>query len=98
MRAANGGLLGWSVAIGSCPGYAVPVAARVRLDYDATVDVSVGGYETRQGLRTAVTLVVADRPGVDPTNVRLMPGDTAVPPQKHFNAFKDAKQGRFAYP
>lgn len=34
-----------------------------------------------QGLRTAVAVIVADRLGVDPTQIRLRTGDTDVPPQ-----------------
>jgi xanthine dehydrogenase YagR molybdenum-binding subunit len=81
MRAANGDLVGWGVAIGCYPGSIVPTEAQVRLNRDETVDVSVGGHEMGQGLRTAVTLLVADRLGVDPANVRLTVGDTVAPPQ-----------------
>jgi xanthine dehydrogenase YagR molybdenum-binding subunit len=81
MRAANGDLLGWGVAIGCYPASIVPTEAHVRLNRDASVDVSVGGHEMGQGLRTAVALVVADRLGVDPAGVRLTIGDTAAPPQ-----------------
>jgi xanthine dehydrogenase YagR molybdenum-binding subunit len=81
MRAANGDVLGWGVAIGCYPGSMVPTAADVRLNRDASVDVSVGGHEMGQGLRTAVTLTVADRLGVDPARVRVTVGDTIAPPQ-----------------
>jgi xanthine dehydrogenase YagR molybdenum-binding subunit len=81
MRATNGDLLGWGVAIGAYPGFVVPEEARVRVDTDGSVDVSVGGHEMGQGLRTAVTLTVAERLGVDPAKVRLTVGDTIAPPQ-----------------
>ncbi len=81
MRAANGDLLGWGVAIGLYPGTTVPTAARVRVNRDASVDVSVGGHEMGQGLRSSVALVVADRLGVDPSGIRLTAGDTVAPPQ-----------------
>jgi xanthine dehydrogenase YagR molybdenum-binding subunit len=81
MRSENGDLLGWGVAIGCYPATVVPTEAHVRLNRDASVDVCVGGHEMGQGLRTAVALVVADRLGVDPTNVRLTVDDTVAPPQ-----------------
>jgi xanthine dehydrogenase YagR molybdenum-binding subunit len=81
MREANGDLLGWGVALGAYPGLVVPAEAHVRVHTDGSVDVSVGGHEMGQGLRTAVTLTVADRLGVDPANVRLTVGDTIAPPQ-----------------
>jgi len=81
MRAANGDLLGWGVAIGLYPGTTVPVKARVRVNRDASIEVSVGGHEMGQGFRTAVALVVADRLGVDPAGIGLTTGDTAAPPQ-----------------
>jgi xanthine dehydrogenase YagR molybdenum-binding subunit len=81
MRAGNGDLLGWGVAIGLYPGSTVPAKARVRVNRDASVDVSVGGHEMGQGLRSAIALIVADRLGVDPTSIRLTVGDTIAPPQ-----------------
>ena len=81
MRAANGDLLGWGVAIGLYPGSSVPTRARVRVNRDASVDVSVGGHEMGQGLRSAIALVVADCLGVDPAGIRLTIGDTLAPPQ-----------------
>ena len=81
MRAANGDLLGWGVALGCYPGNTVPTAAKVSFNRDGSVDVSVSGHELGQGLRTAIALVVADRLGVDPANVRITIGDTKAPPQ-----------------
>jgi xanthine dehydrogenase YagR molybdenum-binding subunit len=81
MRAANGDLLGWGVAIGLYPGTSVPAKARVRLHRDGSVDVSVGAHEMGQGMRSTIALIVADRLGVDATGVRLTIGDTTVPPQ-----------------
>jgi xanthine dehydrogenase YagR molybdenum-binding subunit len=81
MRAANGDLLGWGVAIGLYSGSTVLARARVRVNRDASVDVSVGGHEMGQGIRSAISLVVADRLGVDPAAIRLTLGDTVAPPQ-----------------
>jgi xanthine dehydrogenase YagR molybdenum-binding subunit len=44
MRAVNGDLLGWGVAIGCYPGEIVPTRAHVRLHRDGSVDVGVGGH------------------------------------------------------
>lgn len=81
MRSENGDLLGWGVAIGCYASCMVPGEAHVRVHADGTADVSVGGHEMGQGLRSAVTLIVADRLGLDPENVRLTVGDTSAPPQ-----------------
>jgi xanthine dehydrogenase YagR molybdenum-binding subunit len=81
MRAANGDLLGWGVAIGVYPGDIVPTRARVRVHRDASVDVSVGAHELGQGIRSAIAVVVADRLGADPSGIRLTIGDTVAPPQ-----------------
>ena len=81
MRSANGDLLGWGVATGVYPGEIVPTKASVRVHRDASVDVSVGGHEMGQGLRSAIALVVADRLGADPSGIRLTIGDTLAPPQ-----------------
>jgi xanthine dehydrogenase YagR molybdenum-binding subunit len=81
MRAANGDLLGWGVAIGLYSGSTVLARARVRVNRDASVDVSVGGHEMGQGIRSAISLAVADRLGVDPAAIRLTLGDTVAPPQ-----------------
>jgi xanthine dehydrogenase YagR molybdenum-binding subunit len=81
MRAANGDLLGWGVAIGLYPGETVPTKARVRVHRDASIEVSVGAHEMGQGIRSAIALIVADRLGADPAGIRLTIGDTAEPPQ-----------------
>jgi xanthine dehydrogenase YagR molybdenum-binding subunit len=81
MRAPNGDLLGWGVAIGAYPGLATPAAARVSFNRDGTVAVRVSGHDMGQGLRTAVALVAAERLGVDPADVQIISGDTSAPPQ-----------------
>jgi xanthine dehydrogenase YagR molybdenum-binding subunit len=81
MRAENGDLLGWGVAMGCYPGSVVPVDAKVSVSSDGAVDVSAGGHEMGQGLRTVLSLLVAERLGVEPADVRLTLGDTAAPPQ-----------------
>jgi xanthine dehydrogenase YagR molybdenum-binding subunit len=81
MRAPNGDLLGWGVAIGAYPGLATPAAARVSFNCDGTVAIRVSGHDMGQGLHTAVALVAAERLGVDPADVHITAGDTNAPPQ-----------------
>src|SRR5215469_2244885 len=81
MRAPNGDLLGWGVAIGAYPGLAIPAAARVSFNRDGTVAIRVSGHDMGQGLRTAIALVAAERLGVDPANVQITSGDTNAPAQ-----------------
>jgi xanthine dehydrogenase YagR molybdenum-binding subunit len=81
MRAANGDLVGWGVAIGVYPGSTAPATARVRVNRDASVEVSVGGHEMGQGIRRAIAMIVADCLGVDLSGIRLTIGDTLAPPQ-----------------
>jgi xanthine dehydrogenase YagR molybdenum-binding subunit len=81
MREPDGMLIGWGVAAGAYPGLTVPVIAAIRLDADGLADVSVGGHEMGQGLRTAISLVAADELGLEPGKVRITMGDTIAPPQ-----------------
>ena len=70
MRAANGDLIGWGVALGCYPGCITPAAARISFSRDGSVEVRVSGHEIGQGLRSAITVVVGERLGVAPANVR----------------------------
>ena len=81
MRDPDGTMIGWGVAAGAYPGYISPALAKVRLQRDGTVILSVGGHEMGQGIRTVIAIVAAEELGVDPEKVRVQIGDTAVPPQ-----------------
>jgi xanthine dehydrogenase YagR molybdenum-binding subunit len=81
MREPDGTLVGWGVAAGAYPATAAPAVATVRLGADGIAEVTVGGHEMGQGLRTAIALVVSDELGMDPVQVRITIGDTAAPPQ-----------------
>ena len=59
MRAPDGTLIGWGVAIGAYQAAIAPAIATVRLDADGRVRVAVGGHEMGQGIRTAIALTVA---------------------------------------
>ena len=81
MRDKDGTLVGWGVAAGAYPVITAPARATVRLNADATAQVSVGGHEMGQGIRTAITLVAAQELGIEPHQIRLTIGDTIAPPQ-----------------
>jgi xanthine dehydrogenase YagR molybdenum-binding subunit len=81
MRASDGSLIGWGVAIGAYPGSVTPAIARLSVDAAATVTVAVAGHEMGQGIRTAIARLVADDLGVDPTAIVISVGDTRHAPQ-----------------
>jgi xanthine dehydrogenase YagR molybdenum-binding subunit len=81
MRDTDGTLIGWGMAAGAYPASVVPTIATVRLNVDKTADVSVGGHEMGQGIRTAIALTAAGELRIDPRQVRITIGDTNAPPQ-----------------
>jgi xanthine dehydrogenase YagR molybdenum-binding subunit len=81
MRAPDGTMVGWGVAIGAYPGNVAPAIARLSAGADGTVGVAVAGHEMGQGIRTAIALLVAEDLGLDPTAVEVGVGDTRRAPQ-----------------
>jgi len=81
MQTGDGTLIGWGVAAGAYPAYITPAVARIRMHADGKVDLSVGAHEMGQGIRSAIAAVAADELGVPPGRLRLLIGDTIVPPQ-----------------
>lgn len=81
MQTDNGALVGWGVAAGAYPAYITPAIARIRMHADGKVDLSVGAHEMGQGIRSAIAAVAADELGVPPGRLRILIGDTIVPPQ-----------------
>ena len=82
MRAANGDLVGYGVAVGLYKGSSGANVARLIAGRDGQVLISVGVHEMGQGVRTAIANVVAARLGVAPENVVAVLGDTrGVHPQ-----------------
>jgi xanthine dehydrogenase YagR molybdenum-binding subunit len=81
MRDGDGTLIGWGVAIGAYPGNAAPAIAKLSADTAGTIRVAVAGHEMGQGIRTAITLLVADDLGIQPTAVQVSVGDTRRVPQ-----------------
>jgi xanthine dehydrogenase YagR molybdenum-binding subunit len=81
MQTGDGTLIGWGVAAGAYPAYITPAVARIRMHADGKVDLSVGAHEMGQGIRSAIAAVAAEELGVPPGRLRLLIGDTIVPPQ-----------------
>jgi xanthine dehydrogenase YagR molybdenum-binding subunit len=77
MRAADGALIGWGVALGSYKASTAPAIARVRLKADGTVHAAVGVHEMGQGVRSAIVPELARALGVPLRAIRLSLGDTA---------------------
>lgn len=85
MRAPDGSLIGWGVAIGAYPSGIAPAIARIRATDDGDVNVSVGLHEMGQGGRNAVATAVAEVLRVGVADVTTLMGDTAVA-QHHLTA------------
>lgn len=81
MRAPDGSLVGWGVALGIYKAAVAPAIASVRLRADGTVRVAVGGHEMGQGLRTAIAVTVARTLGAPVAAIEIALGDTAAAPQ-----------------
>jgi xanthine dehydrogenase YagR molybdenum-binding subunit len=81
MRAADGSLIGWGVAIGAYPTLTVAVIGRLRVTDDGAVVVSIAGHEMGQGIRTALANALAGKLGVAPDRVIAEVGDTRAAPQ-----------------
>jgi xanthine dehydrogenase YagR molybdenum-binding subunit len=81
MRADDGSLIGWGVAIGAYPGSMVPAIAHLRVTDDGGVFIRIGGHEMGQGIRTAIAAIIARKLGVAPESVTAEIGDTRAAPQ-----------------
>ena len=81
MRADDGSLIGWGVAIGAYPCFIVPPMARLKVTDDGGVFISIGGHEMGQGIRTALAAAVGRKLGVPAAKVVAVIGDTRAAPQ-----------------
>ncbi|WP_043358831.1 xanthine dehydrogenase family protein molybdopterin-binding subunit [Belnapia sp. F-4-1] len=81
MRAGDGSLIGWGVAIGAYKAATAAAIAKLRLSADGAVTFSVGGHEMGQGIRTAISAVLVRRLGVEPGRITLEIGSTGTTPQ-----------------
>jgi xanthine dehydrogenase YagR molybdenum-binding subunit len=76
MRAQDGSLVGWGVAIGNYSGSIVPAHATVTAGEDGKVTVAVDGHEMGQGIRSTIALLVARDLGIPVADVIVRVGDT----------------------
>ncbi|MBJ2155019.1 xanthine dehydrogenase family protein molybdopterin-binding subunit [Variovorax sp. IB41] len=81
MRAPDGSLVGWGVAIGTYKAAVAPAIATVRLNTNGTVRVAVGGHEMGQGMRTAIAVTVSRALGAPVAAIEIALGDTTAAPQ-----------------
>ena len=81
MRADDGSLLGWGVAIGAYPGSTVPSIVRLKVTADGDVVIRIGGHEMGQGIRTAIAAIVSRKLGVPTNRIVAEIGDTRAAPQ-----------------
>ncbi|WP_077001834.1 xanthine dehydrogenase family protein molybdopterin-binding subunit [Variovorax sp. KK3] len=81
MRAPDGSLVGWGVALGLYKAATAPAMATVRLASNGAVQVAVGGHEMGQGIRTAIALTVSRALGAPVAAIEIRLGDTAAAPQ-----------------
>jgi xanthine dehydrogenase YagR molybdenum-binding subunit len=81
MVARDGTQIGYGVAIGAYPAHTTPAFAHVRAAADGWVTVGVDGHEMGQGIRSAITFLVADDLGIPVDRVTVVVGDTQVAPQ-----------------
>lgn len=81
MRADDGSLIGWGVAVGAYKTATAPALVRLGLRDDGSAVVGVGVHEMGQGIRTAVVAVVARKLGLEPTRIAVDIGDTRGVPQ-----------------
>ena len=81
MRANDGSLIGWGVAIGAYPASVVAEIVRLTVLADGDVVINVGAHEMGQGIRSAIAAIVARKLGVPADRVRAEIGDTRGVPQ-----------------
>ncbi|HSI40204.1 MAG TPA: xanthine dehydrogenase family protein molybdopterin-binding subunit [Xanthobacteraceae bacterium] len=81
MRAEDGGLIGWGVAIGTYAGLRAPAIAKLKLTDDGRGEVRVGVHEMGQGVRTALAAALARKLGIAPEHIVAIIGDTRAAPQ-----------------
>src|SRR6266446_7656332 len=81
MRANDGSLIGWGVAIGAYPASVVAEIVRLTVLADGDVVINVGAHEMGQGIRSAIAAIVDRKLGDPAERVRAEIGDTRGVPQ-----------------
>jgi xanthine dehydrogenase YagR molybdenum-binding subunit len=72
-------LVGYGVASSTYPSFASPNTARARLEEDGRYTVAINASDMGTGARTALTVLAAEALEVDPGQVVVEIGDTALP-------------------
>ena len=86
MRADDGTMIGWGVAVGAYPGIIMPAIARLEVTDDGGAFVSIGGHEMGQGIRTALADAVGRKLGVPAEQVSRRSSATRAPLHSIFTA------------
>jgi xanthine dehydrogenase YagR molybdenum-binding subunit len=73
-------LVGWGMACALMHTVRMPASARVTIDRDGEVLVESGTQEIGTGVRTVMPQIAADALGVPRERVRIVLGDTTLPP------------------
>ncbi|MGC6857159.1 xanthine dehydrogenase family protein molybdopterin-binding subunit [Pseudomonas aeruginosa] len=81
MRAPDGTLIGWGVAVGAYKASMAPAIARLRVRADGTTRIAVSGHEMGQGIRTAILAAVTGGLAIDPARVEIVIGNPDAAPQ-----------------
>lgn len=78
MRAADGTLIGWGVAIGAYKAAMAPATARLRATNNGQITVTVGVHEMGQGVRTALANLLSAELRVPPESIVTVVGETGA--------------------
>jgi xanthine dehydrogenase YagR molybdenum-binding subunit len=73
-------MVGYGTASTMYPTNIAPATARVTLYPDNRATVQTATHEIGQGVYTVCALIVADKLGIEPTNVKVEIGDSDLPP------------------
>jgi xanthine dehydrogenase YagR molybdenum-binding subunit len=81
MRAEDGSLVGWGVAIGAYPATIAAQIAHLKALDDGGIVIRIGGHEMGQGIRTAIAAMLSRKLGVPVERIVAELGDTRAAPQ-----------------
>jgi xanthine dehydrogenase YagR molybdenum-binding subunit len=81
MRADDGSLVGWGVAIGAYPASTVPEIVHLKVTDDGRALIRIGGHEMGQGIRTVLAAIVSRKLGISAELVTSDIGDSRAAPQ-----------------
>ncbi|GAA1619269.1 xanthine dehydrogenase family protein molybdopterin-binding subunit [Kribbella sancticallisti] len=90
MRAKDGSLIGWGVAIGGYKAATAPATAELRVESlgrsRCRVTIGVDGHEMGQGIRTAIANLASSDLGISTQDVVIVVGDTRGASPQHNTA------------